>query len=585
MNTKSFFDKILKNGFEHIHNQSILRKLTVFNQIFFIVTVLDILLTITWLYFDGLEQSILVAIQFFVNIIVFFLIKKGKHLLGRSLGFATAILGVTGVAALSGRSSMTHLLLIYQMVSLFFVFDYSKEKKIIYSFLAIIFLSISILEFHIFDNNTILEFTESTRFFYLIHFSLSIFLFIVMKNITLEFKQFENKLEKNANELIKEKERAEQALQIKSHFLSNMSHEMRTPLNSIIGFTEIIKSAQNQSITEEYIQHVAIASENMKNLINDILDFSKFESDKFTIKKAPFSLNKLINEIFDLLKTTSNEKSLTFSKTISKNVSDGLIGDSLRLRQILLNLLSNAIKFTKKGGIELNITAKNNSDNHQIVTFKIIDTGIGIDTSNQSSIFEGFTQVDSEYSKAFKGTGLGLSIVRKLTDLMDGSLDLKSEPNKGSTFTLELLFETTKVNQQSISKEITLSSKAKGLSVLIVDDNPMNLLLLEKILSDLNFIVSLADDGKEALDKLKNNRYDLMLLDFQMPELSGIDVFTELKIDNETYSINSNLHTIIVTADIFNDAKKDIYNAGVQHIIHKPISKKELIQTINKLFD
>lgn len=320
------------------------------------------------------------------------------------------------------------------------------------------------------------------------------------------------------NELQAMKEEAEQARRsthFKSKFLANMSHEIRTPLNSLLGMSELLNETKLSSAQANYCQSILKAGETLLGIVNDILDLSKIESGEMSIERIEFDLNKIVEDVHDLLKTKAADKGLEFNLQFGENVPRFVIGDSIRIKQILINLLNNAIKFTERGEVSLSIRARFNNDNVNI-KFIVADTGIGIPKKYHKSIFHSFNQADSSMTRRFGGTGLGLAIVKSLTEMMNGTIELSSEENKGTTFTI------------GVDLEAGSKKSHKGRILLISTNGPI-IDTISKCLAKYQYECTTIDDSQSALQEIQHSKYDVILHDFHGKSQNDLDLFAKLR--------------------------------------------------------
>ena len=391
----------------------------------------------------------------------------------------------------------------------------------------------------------------------------------ITQNIT-DDKRTEQKLKRA-------KETAENANRAKSDFLARVSHEIRTPLNAILGFTEQLKQTQLNSKQDEYVTIIDKSSEHLLSLINDILILSKIEARQLNFETSPFKIENTIRYVHNALEGKAREKNLNFSYHIDPKLDLVLLGDSFRLRQILINMLSNAIKFTSAGYVELRCFLSHKSKKKIKVRFDIIDTGIGIKPDKLQIIFEQFKQADSGISQKYGGTGLGLTICKNLIGMQGGSLSVSSQENIGTTFSFVIPYGIGTENDIVSDDwgEID-ASKLSDKSVLLVDDDSVNRLLGKTILEKIKCNYDIANNGKEAIAKLDTKKYDIVLLDIHMPDISGVDVakyFRQRK-NNESTKI------VAVTAAVMKDDIKKYYKAGIDDFLIKPFKE---IHLFNKM--
>lgn len=372
-------------------------------------------------------------------------------------------------------------------------------------------------------------------------------------------------------DLIAAKEKAEESDTLKTAFLANMSHEIRTPMNGIIGFSEML--AENNLTDEkrkEYAQIVVKSSKQLLALVNDILDISKIEAGEVTISKDIFNVNTLIHDIYIFFKPQAIQKRLEFHEVKSLADSQSVIeSDKNRLRQILVNLVSNALKFTHTGEVSFGYSVSNGS-----ITFFVKDTGIGIPKHLQKEIFERFRQAELETTKLYGGTGLGLSISQKLVELLGGTIQLESEPGKGSLFSFTLPYKQEKSNDEIVSQPIGNINFNKA-TIVIAEDNDTNFQLLEATLSKCNLTIIRAVNGQDAIDIcMQNSAVQFVLMDIRMPKIDGITASAEIK------KYRPDLPIVIQSAYKANEERKQAIEAGCDEYLSKPIKKHELISCL-----
>ncbi len=385
------------------------------------------------------------------------------------------------------------------------------------------------------------------------------------------------------NELKKEKEKAEASAKAKELFLANTSHEIRTPMNAIIGIIELLKKTSLSEDQLDYLGIIESSSDNLLYILNDILDVSKIESGKLEFEQTGFRMKEVIKNVLKTSIYKARAKHLELSCNVGTKHDDLiLLGDPVRLNQILLNLVNNAIKFTEKGHVIIDVTSKSKADNQLRLKFHVIDTGIGIPEEKQQQIFEDFEQADTSTTRKYGGTGLGLSISRKLIEMMGGKLKVQSIVGKGSTFSFELNFrrgshldlQDSKIGQEYNIKKLKLSDK----SILIVEDQEFNLLIVRQILEPYGCRIDNAFNGKEAIKKFTDNNYDLILMDIQMPVMDGIETTRFIR-DHMPYP-KSGIPIIALTAHAIKGDREKYLNLGMNNYLSKPFQARELILTI-----
>ena len=393
---------------------------------------------------------------------------------------------------------------------------------------------------------------------------------------------------KTALLLAEAKEQAEAANRAKSEFLANMSHEIRTPMNVIIGMADLLYNTDRTAEQKDYVEMVKISADSLLSLINDILDFSKIEAGRFEITERNFVLKEVVEQTVSALNLNARKKGLDLHLSLSSDLPGTVHGDPLRIRQVLVNLLGNALKFTDAGFVKLSVSKEkeapaNNSVN---LRFSISDTGIGIATDKQDSLFQSFTQVDDSISRKYGGTGLGLAICKKLVELMGGTIGLKSELGKGSTFTftlpLKVAWEGEEKAAQTVMKpsDQPLPVKGKKLEILLAEDKPMNRRLATVLLEKKGWSVTSAENGRHALEILSFRSFDLVLMDIQMPEMDGLE--TTHKIREREKKTGDHIPIIAMTAHVMEGDREDFIDAGMDGYVAKPIKPQQLYQVIEE---
>lgn len=394
---------------------------------------------------------------------------------------------------------------------------------------------------------------------------------IILYNIT--------KLYKNEKVLIALGKRAAQDSHSKSRFLANMSHEIRTPLNSVVGFSEQLSKSNLTTEQNDQVNAIRNSSEMLLALVNEILDFSKYEIGKITLESSPFSPENEIMEVFNSMNVLAVNKNLFLENKVTLEKGICLLGDRLRLKQLVMNLLTNAIKFTASGKVTLKVNLANHGKKHAVLKVNVEDTGIGIAAEDLEFIFDEFAQV---YSATKQGTGLGLAICKKIVELQGGKIDVTSIPGKGSVFSFEIPYELTKIKEEAIVIEKTISSKGKlaGKHILLVDDNKMNVLLAQTVLKKWEMGFDCAYDGKEALELFKKNDYDLILTDIQMPIMGGVELTHEVRYNGDF--TKSRIPILGITAHVLLEDREAYLKAGMNDLVLKPFLEQELIDKITK---
>lgn len=364
---------------------------------------------------------------------------------------------------------------------------------------------------------------------------------------------------------------AEEAVKSKQQFLSNMSHEIRTPMNAIIGFTKVILKTDLTAKQKEYLTAIKLSGDALIVLINDILDLAKVDAGKMIFEKVPFKLNLSIVAMLHLFETKIQEKNLKLITHYDTKIPEVLIGDPVRLHQIILNLVSNAVKFTNKGKITVSADLQAETDEKVRIKFAISDTGIGINDAKIGKIFENFQQATSGTSRIFGGTGLGLAIVKQLVEAQKGSIEVKSEIGKGSTFSFYLEFQKTHMAAVLEPEIVELNTDIKDTKILVVEDMELNQLLMKTLLDDFGFECDLAANGKIAIEKMNEKNYDIILMDLQMPEMNGFEATEYIR-----QTLKSDIPIIALTADVTTVDVAKCKAVGMNDYISKPVDERLL---------
>ena len=407
--------------------------------------------------------------------------------------------------------------------------------------------------------------------------------------------------------LLEEKVRAESASQAKSDFLANMSHEIRTPINAVLGMNEMIirEKQRGMDLSRDdmqgtrdalsnigvYAQDVKSAGNNLLSIVNDILDFSKIEAGKLDLVVAPYQLSSVLNDLNNMILFKTQDKDLGFSIEVDPTIPDALMGDEVRIRQIYTNILNNAVKYTDKGFVKFSLKGEKQDEEKIILTASVQDTGIGIKAEDQDKLFTKFERLEMEHNSTVEGTGLGLSITRKLLDMMDGTIDVKSEYGKGSTFTVKIpqkIVSDEPVGDFQARFEATLMAagpyretfRAPGARILIVDDTKINLTVAVNLLKNTKMKIDTTTSGMQAIEMADETKYDLILMDQRMPEMDGTETLHSIRASETGES--RDVPVICLTADAVMGARERYLAEGFSDYLTKPINSTALEKMLMK---
>ncbi len=409
----------------------------------------------------------------------------------------------------------------------------------------------------------------------------------IMNNLR---EAYEKTLENDA--LRHEKMLAEKANKAKSDFLANMSHEIRTPINAIIGMNEMVLRESEKKEVIEYSNNIKAASNTLLSTVNDILDFSKIESGKMELVISEYKLGKVLNDVTTMIDVKAKQKNLTFHTYIDESIPDTLIGDEIRIKQVLINLLNNAVKYTPNGFIELEVKGKVNESKDMVsLEFLVKDSGIGIKKENLATMFEGFQRFDLDKNRHIEGTGLGLAITHKIVTMMSGEIKVDSVYGEGSVFTIAVSqkianlspignFASKYKNASKTEHKYKESFTAPTAEILVVDDNAMNLMVITSLLKKTLIQVTTCMSGYEALEIMETKKFDVIFLDHMMPEMDGIETLNCIKQLPE--NVNFNVPFIALTANAIAGVKEMYLEKGFTDYLSKPVDAIQLEEMLAK---
>ena len=546
-------------------------------KLVFTLSIVTTFITIIWFFLArslGMqEMSIYIGATAPFFILSAIISKKGNLTLARFIFMIAFNLSVTFTASHVGKAGSVEFILMFAMALPFVLFSFRREKRFIaiFSGLSMIFwFLLYFTDFKLFSD-THMEEVLAGRFVYPISIATTIFL------VTYQLIFFSLINTGFYMKIHNQREVAIEASNAKSRFLSMMSHEIRTPLNAITGLSHILGDSNPREDQKQNIEALNYSGKILLNLLNNVLDFSKMESTKIELDPIPTNILVAVKQIKKIHESNCLRKSITMELEIEEELPVVWL-DIVRFNQVVNNLVTNAIKFTDKGSVTLKIVKLGESDGGVLIRTEIIDTGIGISEDQQEKIWEAFTQASSSTNRLYGGTGLGLPIVKSIVEAMGSTVKVESEVGIGSRFyfDLELKLASSQELDQITQKKV---HDLKGKKILLVEDNQINVMVGRQILEKANLVVDVANDGLMAVDKVRDNNYDVLLMDIQMPVMDGYTASKEIR------KFNTNVPILALSASVFQEVKDKMLESGMNGFIFKPFDPIDLLNKIEEIID
>lgn len=513
------------------------------------------------------NYNILSIIPYFL---VAYLAKKRKINFARPLYLITFNLSLAIICSYVGKSSGVEFVFMFTMGLPYFIFSFRRELLLVIVFTLLPVLLWTLLfftDFNLFTDQK-LDSQATNDFIYPIAMT-SIVILVLFQLIYFSLLNL-----RYASNINTQHDDAFQASNAKSKFLSTMSHEIRTPLNAVIGLSHILADNNPRKDQLENINALNYSGKILMNLLNNVLDFSKMQSGKIKLDNIPTDLFVAVKQIKKIHEATCLRKGITMNLEVDKEIPVVLI-DIVRFNQVINNLVSNAIKFTEKGSVTLRIKKSNETAETVVIKTEVIDTGLGIPKDKQANIWEDFTQASSTTNRLYGGTGLGLPIVKSIVKSMNADVFLESEIDEGSRFYFEI--ELKKATESQLLKEGEHKDyDFKGKKVLLVEDNHYNVMVCKQILEKDNLAVDVAENGLIAIDMVKENEYDIILMDIQMPFMDGYNASAEIR------KFNQKVPILALSASVYLEVKDRIKKSGMNGFIFKPFNPDDLLFQISK---
>jgi signal transduction histidine kinase/CheY-like chemotaxis protein len=507
----------------------------------------------------------------FLYIYCAYISKKGNIFVSRILFFILLNIGITSTASYIGRAGSVEYLFIYALALPFSVFSFRREKFYVYFFSCLsgfLWIILAITNFKLFSNTPI-DIAIAEKYIY------PISVIAAFAVVTVMLHYFSILGVQYYTKIYIRKQQALEASLAKSKFLSTMSHEIRTPLNAVIGLSHILGDSNPRKDQIENIEALNYSGKTLLNLLNNVLDYSKMQSTKIELDNIPTNIASTVAQIKKIHKKACKLKNISFEVKIDKEIPFVWL-DLVRFNQVINNLISNAIKFTDQGKVTLTIKKIKTVDNKVTLEFKVKDTGIGIAKNKQYGIWKAFAQASNTEKRIYSGTGLGLPIVKSILNVMGADVKIKSKLDKGSTFYFDLELKIVDEKEAAILSIEKKAPKLTNKKVLLVDDNLINIMVGKQILEKEKLIVEVANDGLSALNKVKKQDFDIILMDIQMPIMDGYEATSAIR------KFNNKTPILALSANVFIEIKDKIDACGMNGFIFKPFTPKELINQVKK---
>ena len=534
---------------------------------------------------DGMTQSAIIEITgiFVLSIFILFNL-KGLSAVPTLLSIFFVNLHAFSLCYVQGTDQGSFLYLFPFVMAMIFFLRVRRNELVVTVFAIFTVLNLLAIVLFLPQHSTVEDVAETIAYNHrklniIINFLLVIVFFYVVLRL-LDAKERRNKkhiasLEQAEFEILQAKVRAEKAAAAKTRFMSNMSHELRTPLNAIIGTTHLLMQEHEQLQDSEHFKILKDSSEHMLHLVNEVLDFNKLDEGKLRLVYEPFDLGETLRQAADTFTSTIQQKNIDLLLDTSSLPKDQkVVGDEMRLKQVLLNLLSNAVKFTETGSVRLIAQVRQLTDSGAEVYFAVSDTGIGIPQEKIHLIFDSFTQADAETTRKYGGSGLGLSICKELVWKMGGQLQVRSQPGKGSLFYFTIYLSFRQRTAIVPKDKLQSLKKLNGVKILLVEDNAVNMRIARRFLHSWGASINTAENGLVAWQLFQQQSFDLLLIDLEMPLMDGKELLTQVR------SVNKEIPAIAFTAAVYENMYDDLQKHGFNGYLHKPFQPDEMHRNI-----